>query len=93
MSERRMVRGNGEVVVECSCGSKWCSVVLWENAAPEERRLALVRRKDTGRVFAAKRKIDGWIELSWGDVMDALSRDARTQDNVIRMLARAAVGE
>ncbi|SFV30010.1 hypothetical protein [Hyphomicrobium facile] len=93
MSEPRIVQGNGEVVVQCAGGSKWCSVLLWEDVAPAERRLALVKRKDTGQVFAAKRKLDGWIELSWGDVMDALARDARTQDNVIEMLARAAVGE
>lgn len=93
MSEPRIVQGNGEVVVECAGGSKWCSVLLWEDVPPTERRLALVRRKDTGQVFAAKRKLDGWIELSWVDVMDALSRDARKQDDVIKMLARAAVGE
>ena len=93
MSEPRIVQGNGEVVVQCADGSKWCSVLLWEDVAPAERRLALVKRKDTAQVFAAKRKLDGWIELSWVDVMDALARDARTQDNVIEMLARAAVGE
>lgn len=93
MSEPRIVEGNGEVVVECAGGSRWCSVLLWEDVDPAERRLALVRRKDTGQVFAAKRKFGGWIELSWIDVMHALSRDARTQDDAIKMLARAAVGE
>jgi hypothetical protein len=91
VEERKM--SSSEVVVECVGGSKWCSVLLWEDVGPAERRLALVRRKDTGQVFAVKRKFDGWIELSWSDVMGALSRDARTQDNVIKMLARAVVGE
>jgi hypothetical protein len=93
MSEPRIVQGNGEIVVECAGGSKWCSVLLWEDVAPSEKRLALVRRKDTGQIFAAKRRLGGWIELSWVDIMDALSRDARTQDKLIEMLARAAVGE
>ncbi|CAA2139165.1 hypothetical protein HYPP_01320 [Hyphomicrobium sp. ghe19] len=93
MSEPRIVEGNGEVVVDCAGGSRWCSVLLWEDVASAERRLALVKRKDTGQVFVAKRKFGGWIELSWTDVMDALSRDARARDDAIKMLARAAVGE
>jgi len=93
MGEPQFVQGNGEIVVACASGSKWCSVLLWEGVAPAERRLAIVRRKDTHQVFAAKRKFDDWVELTWVDILGALSRDARMQDDLNRMLARAAVGE
>ena len=87
------VQGNGEIVVECARGSRWCSVFLWEGVSPVERRLAIVRRKDNDQVFVAKRKFGEWVELSWVDIMGALSRDARAQDALIKALARAVVGE
>ena len=93
MADFTAVQGNGEIVVECAGGSTWCSVLLWEGVSPAERRLAIVRRKDNNQIFVAKRKFGDWIELSWIDIMSALSRDARAQDDLIRTLARAAVGE
>ncbi len=91
--DRSGVGSNGEIVVACADGSKWCSVLLWEGTDAVERRLAIVRRKDTHQVFAAKLKLGVWIELSWADIMAALSRDARAQDAIINELALAAVGE
>jgi hypothetical protein len=86
-------RGCEEILVACSGGSHLCAVLLWETEARGESRFAIVRRRDTGQVFAAKRKFDGWIELSWVDVMGALSRVDRIQDRVIEELSLAVVGE
>ncbi len=85
--------GSGEILVACSGGSLLCPVLLWQAGARGESRFAIVRRRDTGQVFAAKRKFGGWIELSWVDVMGALSRDGRIQGRVIEELSLAVVGE
>lgn len=86
-------RGCEEILVACSGGSLLCPVLLWEAGARGESRFAIVRRRDTGQVFSAKRKFDGWIELSWVDVMGALSRDDRNQGRMIEELSLAVVGE
>lgn len=85
--------GCDEILVACAGGSHLCPVLLWQAEARGESRFAIVRRRDTGRVFAAKRQLDSWIELSWVDVMGALTRDDRIQGRVIEELSLAVVGE
>jgi hypothetical protein len=87
------VPGHGEILVECAGGPQWCLVLLWDEPGNSDRRLAIVRRKDTNQVFASKRKLGAWLELSWVDILGALSRDARAQDILIKALSRSVVGE